>query len=60
MVARRAGIKPWKLSSYERGRQLPPDATLALLLSALDCSPDQFARYYGPWGNVRLHITLKV
>jgi transcriptional regulator with XRE-family HTH domain len=60
MVADLAGITPQVLSSYEQGQQLPSAATLALLLSALDCSPDEYARYYGPRGNDRLHIVLKV
>jgi transcriptional regulator with XRE-family HTH domain len=59
-AAQLAGIKPWKLSSYERRRQLPPAATVDKLLTALACSADEFACYYGPWGNVRLHIVLKL
>jgi transcriptional regulator with XRE-family HTH domain len=59
-VAMLTALTPQLLSAYEEGQQLPSDATLALLLAALECSPDEFARYYGPWGNIRLHIVLKV
>jgi transcriptional regulator with XRE-family HTH domain len=57
-VARLVGITPQALSSYEQGQQLPSAATLALLLAALDCSDDEYARYYGPCP--RLHIVLHV
>jgi transcriptional regulator with XRE-family HTH domain len=57
-VAQLAGITPQVLSSYEQGQLLPPAAMLALLLSALDCSPEEYARYYGPCP--RLHIVLHV
>jgi transcriptional regulator with XRE-family HTH domain len=57
-LALHAGITPQVLSSYEQGKELPPADTLALLLSALDCSPGEYARYYGPCP--RLHIVLHV
>jgi transcriptional regulator with XRE-family HTH domain len=49
-VAEAAGITRGKLCSYERGRLCPSLPTLVSLLTALDCSPEEFGQHLGPWG----------
>jgi transcriptional regulator with XRE-family HTH domain len=51
-VAQLAEIDPRLLSSIERGGRAPSPPVLVALLVALDCSVDEFGRYFGPWGNV--------
>jgi len=50
-VAERVGISTGRLSLHENGRQLPTFAVLVHLLAALDCSAEEFGRYFGPWGD---------
>jgi hypothetical protein len=38
------------LCSYERGRLCPSLPTLVKVLTALDCSADEFGQHLGPWG----------
>jgi transcriptional regulator with XRE-family HTH domain len=47
-VAAEAGITKGMLSAYERGRTCPSIATLARLLTALDCTAEQFGRQFRP------------
>ncbi len=51
-VAQLAEIDPRLLSSIEHGGRAPSPKLLVALLVALDCSVDEFGRYFGPWGNV--------
>jgi transcriptional regulator with XRE-family HTH domain len=51
-VAQLVEIGPQALSSIERGSRPPSPQLLVALLVALDCSVDEFGRYFGPWGNV--------
>jgi transcriptional regulator with XRE-family HTH domain len=51
-VAELAGITKAMLSTYENGRQAPSFSTLAKVLSTLECSPEEFGRYFGPWASV--------
>lgn len=50
-VAAAAGIPKGALSACERGQRLPSVPALAALLAVLDCSPDEFARHFGPFGD---------
>jgi transcriptional regulator with XRE-family HTH domain len=49
-VAKAAGITRGMLCSYEKGRQCPSLANLVGVLTALDCSAEEFGRHLGPWG----------
>jgi transcriptional regulator with XRE-family HTH domain len=48
-LAEAAGIPRRQLAAYEHGRQRPSVATLTAVLTALDCSADEFCRHLGPW-----------
>jgi transcriptional regulator with XRE-family HTH domain len=50
VVADLAGITKGMLSAYETGRQNPSVGTLSKVLTALDCTAEEFGRYLGPWG----------
>jgi transcriptional regulator with XRE-family HTH domain len=49
-LAASAGISGPQLARYELGKDQPSAAALAALLSALDCSADEYGRHLGPWG----------
>ncbi len=49
-LAEAAGIPCRQLARYERGQQQPSVAALVALLTALDCTPDEYGQHLGPWG----------
>ena len=53
IVAEQAGITKGMLSAYEHGRRCPNVTTLVKVLTALDCTAEDFGRMVGPWGSLR-------
>ncbi|HVT15843.1 MAG TPA: helix-turn-helix transcriptional regulator [Thermoanaerobaculia bacterium] len=53
VIANRAGLTKPTLSRYERGRACPPFPDLLKVLAALECSPQDFGRYFGPIGDAK-------
>jgi DNA-binding XRE family transcriptional regulator len=51
-VAKPAGITRGMLCSYERGRLCPSLPTLISVLTALDCSAEEFGWHLGPLGTL--------
>jgi hypothetical protein len=49
-VVMEAGITRGMPCSYEKGRQCPSLANPVGVLTALDCSAEEFGSHPGPWG----------
>ena len=59
-LAAAAGITRPQLAAYEHGREQPSVSALVTLLTALDCTAEEYGKHLGPWGSIGPTVRLTV